>query len=108
MAWLGRVAHPAETFRLSPDPPLIPGGRDIVVFYLNPPDQAVVAPRGRTIADSGARSYRAVAADAPWRAKQRTDDCKRHGTSSLFAAFDRHGARGDPLAPPQKLRQSSC
>src|SRR5262245_42805974 len=38
----GLQPHRSETFKLSPDPLLIPTVRDIVGLYLNPPDHAVV------------------------------------------------------------------
>ena len=38
----GLQPHRTETFKLSPDPLLIPKIRDIVGPYMNPPDHAVV------------------------------------------------------------------
>lgn len=60
----GLQPHRSETFTLSPDPLLIDKVRDIVALYLNPPDHALVAVRGREIADSGARPHAAAAAYA--------------------------------------------
>jgi transposase len=41
----GLQPHRTETFKMSPDPLLIPKVRDIVGLYLHPPDHAVVAVR---------------------------------------------------------------
>ena len=61
----GLQPHRSETFKLSPDPLLIEKVRDIVGLYLNPPEHAVGALRRREVADPGARSHAAAAADAP-------------------------------------------
>ena len=38
----GLQPHRSESFKLSPDPLLVPKVRDIVGLYLNPPEHAVV------------------------------------------------------------------
>ena len=56
--------HRVETFKLSKDPLFIEKVRDIVGLYLDPPDKAFGAVRGRESADSGPRSVATSPADA--------------------------------------------
>jgi transposase len=84
----GLQPHRTETFKLSPDPLLIPKVRDIVGLYLHPPDHAVV------LCVDEKSQIQALDRTAPLRplrpgqAERRTHDYKRHGTTSLFAALD--------------------
>src|SRR3989475_9897175 len=84
----GLQPHRSETFKLSPDPLLVPKVRDIVGLYVNPPEHA-----GGLCVDekSQIQALDRTAPLLPMRPGQperRTHDYKRHGTTSLFAALD--------------------
>jgi transposase len=80
--------HRSATFKLSRDPLFIDKVRDIVGLYLNPPDRALV------LCVDEKSQIRALDRSAPLlpmrpgQVERRSHDYKRHGTTSLFAAFD--------------------
>jgi len=84
----GLQPHRSETFKLSPDPLLVPKVRDIVGLYIHPPEHAVV------LCVDEKSQIQALDRTAPLlplrsgQAERRTHDYKRHGTTSLFAALD--------------------
>ena len=84
----GLQPHRSETFKLSPDPLFVEKVYDIVGLYLNPPEAAVVlCVDEKSQVQALARSQPAFPM-MPGMPEQRTHDYLRHGTTSLFAAFN--------------------
>jgi transposase len=80
--------HRAETFKLSNDPLLVEKVYDICGLYLDPPQSAVVlSVDEKSQVQALARSQPAFPM-MPGMPEKRTHDYLRHGTTSLFAAFD--------------------
>ena len=84
----GRQPHRSETFKLSPDPLLVPKVRDIVGLYMNPPDHAVVLCVDEKSPIQALDRTAPLLPMRPGQAERRTNDYKRHGTTALFAALD--------------------
>ena len=122
--------HLADAFKLSNDPLFVEKVYDVVGLYLNPPEGAVVlCVDEKSQVQALARSQPAFPM-MPGMPEKRTHDYVRHGTTSLFAAFniadgtvisepappaprhrvqevpdqDRHGGPRAPGGPPD-LRQ---
>jgi transposase len=84
----GLQPHRAETFKLSPDPLFVDKVYDVVGLYLDPPEAAVVlCVDEKSQVQALARSQPAFPM-MPGMPEQRTHDYLRHGTTSLFAAFN--------------------
>ena len=84
----GLQPHRSETFKLSPDPLFVEKVYDIVGLYLNPPEAAVVlCVDEKSQVQALARSQPAFPM-MPGMPEKRTHDYVRHGTTSLFAAFN--------------------
>jgi transposase len=80
--------HRAEGFKLSNDPLFVDKIYDVVGLYLNPPDGAVVySVDEKSQVQALARSQPAFPM-MPNMPERRTHDYVRHGTTSLFAAFN--------------------
>jgi transposase len=80
--------HRAESFKLSNDPLFVDKVFDIVGLYLNPPEAAVVlCVDEKSQVQALARSQPAFPM-MPGMPERRTHDYVRHGTTSLFAAFN--------------------
>jgi transposase len=80
--------HRAETFKLSTDPLFVDKVFDVVGLYLNPPEAAVVlCVDEKSQVQALARSQPAFPM-MPGMPERRTHDYVRHGTTSLFAAFN--------------------
>jgi transposase len=80
--------HRAETFKLSNDPLFVEKVLDVVGLYLNPPEGAVVlCVDEKSQVQALARSQPAFPM-MPGMPERRTHDYVRHGTTSLFAAFN--------------------
>lgn len=80
--------HRAETFKLSNDPLFVEKVFDVVGLYLNPPEAAVVlSVDEKSQVQALARSQPAFPM-MPGMPEKRTHDYVRHGTTSLFAAFN--------------------
>jgi transposase len=80
--------HRAESFKLSTDPLFVEKVYDVVGLYLNPPESAVVlSVDENSQVQALARSQPAFPM-MPGIAEKRTHDYLRHGTTSLFAAFN--------------------
>ena len=78
----------AETFKLSNDPLFVEKVYDVVGLYLNPPEAAVVlCVDEKSQVQALARSQPAFPM-MPGMPEKRTNDYLRHGTTTLFAAFD--------------------
>ena len=84
----GLQPHRSQTFKLSPDPLLVPKVRDIVGLYLNPPDHAVVLCVDEKSQIQALDRTPPLLPMRPGQAERRTHDYRRHGTTSLFAALD--------------------
>lgn len=80
--------HRVETFKLSPDPQLIEKVRDIVGLYLNPPAHAVVFCVDVKPQIQALDRTAPLLPLQPGQVERRTNDYKRHGTTSLYAALD--------------------
>ena len=84
----GLAPHRIRTFKLSNDPKFAAKLRDIVGLYVDPPDHAVV------LCVDEKSQIQALDRTQPGlplkkgRAGTMTHDYKRHGTTTLFAAFD--------------------
>ncbi len=80
--------HRADTFKLSTDPLFVDKVFDVVGLYLNPPEAAVVlCVDEKAQVQALARSQPAFPM-MPGMPERRTHDYVRHGTTSLFAAFN--------------------
>ena len=80
--------HRADGFKLSNDPLFVGKVYDIVGLYLNPPEAAVVyCVDEKSQVQALARSQPAFPM-MPGMPEKRTHDYVRHGTTSLFAAFN--------------------
>jgi transposase/transcriptional regulator with XRE-family HTH domain/DNA-binding CsgD family transcriptional regulator len=80
--------HRTEGFKLSNDPLFVEKVYDVVGLYLNPPDAAVVlCVDAKSQVQALARSQPAFPM-MPGMPEKRTHDYVRHGTTSLFAAFN--------------------
>ncbi len=80
--------HRADTFKLSNDPLFVEKVYDICGLYLNPPEAAVVlSVDEKSQVQALARSQPAFPM-MPGMPEKRTHDYLRHGTTSLFAAFN--------------------
>lgn len=84
----GLQPHRSETFKLSPDPQLVPKVRDIVGLYMNPPEHAVVLSLDEKSQIQALDRTAPLLPMRPGQAERRTHDYQRHGTTSLFAALD--------------------
>jgi len=84
----GLQPHRTETFKPSTDPLFVEKAYDIVGLYLDPPESAVVfCVDEKSQAQALARSQPAFPM-MPGTAETRTHSYVRHGTTSLFAAFN--------------------
>lgn len=80
--------HREEGFKLSTDPLFVDKVYDVVGLYLNPPEAAVVlCVDEKSQIQALARSQPALPM-MPGMPEKRTHDYVRHGTTSLFAAFN--------------------
>src|SRR5665648_976747 len=80
--------HREDGFKLSNDPQFVEKVYDVVGLYLNPPEAAVVlCVDEKSQVQALARSQPALPM-MPGMPEKRTHDYVRHGTTSLFAAFN--------------------
>jgi len=85
----GLKPHRAEGFKLSNDPLLVEKVYDVVGLYMNPPEAAVVlSVDEKSQVQALGRSQPAFPTMMPGMPEKRTHDYVRHGTTSLFAAFN--------------------
>jgi transposase len=80
--------HRSESFKLSRDPLFIDKVRDIVGLYLNPPDRALVLCVDEKSQIQALDRTAPLLPMRPGQVERRSHDYTRHGTTSLFAAFD--------------------
>ena len=81
-------AHRTDTFKLSKDPLFIEKVRDIVGLYLNPPDKALVLCVDEKTQIQALDRSQPVLPLRPGQPERRSHDYTRHGTTTLFAAFN--------------------
>ena len=80
--------HRADTFKLSADPLFVGKVFDVVGLYLNPPEHAVVLCVDEKSQVQALARTAPVLPMMPGMPERRTHDYVRHGTTSLFAAFN--------------------
>ncbi len=84
----GLKPHRQETFKLSTDPMFVEKVRDVVGLYLNPPEKAIVLCVDEKSQTQALERTQPLLPMKPHQAERRTHDYERHGTLSLFAAYD--------------------
>src|SRR6516164_3948876 len=80
--------HRVERFKLSKDPQFEAKVRDIVGLYLNPPDRALVLCVDEKSQIQALDRTAPILPLRPGLPERQTHDYKRHGTTTLFAAFN--------------------
>ena len=88
--------HRSKSFKLSNDPFFIEKVRDVVGLYLDPPHKAVVLCVDEKSQTQALERSQPMLPLRPGQAERQTHDYVRHGTLSLFAAYD--AATGKVLA----------
>ncbi len=84
----GLKPHAVRGFKLSTDPMFVEKVRDIVALYLNPPDKAVVLCVDEKTQTQALERAQPILPLRPGLPQRQTHDYIRHGTLSLFAAYD--------------------
>ena len=80
--------HRVERFKLSKDPHFEEKVRDVVGLYLNPPDRALVLCVDEKSQIQALDRTAPILPLRPGLPERQTHDYKRHGTTTLFAAFN--------------------
>jgi transposase len=80
--------HRTETFKLSKDPLFVDKVRDIVGLYMSPPENALVLCVDEKSQIQALDRTAPLLPMKPGQVERRTHDYERHGTTSLFAAYD--------------------
>jgi len=80
--------HRVERFKLSNDPRFEDKVRDVVGLYLNPPDRALVLCVDEKSQIQALDRTAPILPLRPGLPERQTHDYKRHGTTTLFAAFN--------------------
>ena len=80
--------HRLKTFKISNDPHFADKVVDVVGLYLNPPDNALVLSVDEKTQIQALDRTQPMLPLRPSHIERRTHDYKRHGTASLYAAFD--------------------
>ncbi len=80
--------HRLKTFKISNDPQFAEKVIDVVGLYLNPPDNAMVLSVDEKTQIQALDRTQPLLPMRPGQIERRTHDYKRHGTASLYAAFD--------------------
>jgi transposase len=84
----GLKPHLVQTWKLSTDPLFVDKVRDIVGLYLNPPTNALVLAVDEKSQIQAIDRTAPILPVMPTTPARMTHDYVRHGTTSLFAAFD--------------------
>src|SRR5450755_1270964 len=84
----GIAPHRSRSFKLSNDPAFVEKVRDITGLYLDPPDHALVLCVDEKSQIQALERTQPLLPLRPGQVERRTHDYKRHGTASLYAAFD--------------------
>src|SRR5947199_5350281 len=80
--------HRVEKFKISNDPKFEEKVRDVVGLYLNPPDRALVLCVDEKSQIQALDRTAPILPLRPGLPERQTHDYKRHGTTTLFAAFN--------------------
>lgn len=80
--------HRIKSFKISNDPRFAEKVIDVVGLYMNPPDGAVVLSVDEKTQIQALDRTQPMLPLRPGQIERRTHDYKRHGTASLYAAFD--------------------
>ena len=80
--------HRVETFKLSTDPDFVAKVVDVVGLYHNPPEKAVVLCVDEKTQVQAINRSQPILPMTPGTIERRTHDYVRHGTTTLFAAFN--------------------
>jgi transposase len=80
--------HRLKSFKISNDPKFVEKVVDIVGLYMDPPDNAVVLSVDEKTQIQALDRTQPMLPLRPQQVERRTHDYKRHGTASLYAAFD--------------------
>lgn len=80
--------HRLKTFKISNDPQFAEKVIDVVGLYMNPPANAVVLSVDEKSQIQALDRTQPMLPLRPGQVERRTHDYKRHGTASLYAAFD--------------------
>lgn len=80
--------HRLKTFKISNDPQFAEEVVDVVGLYLQPPDNAMVLSVDEKTQTQTLDRTQPQLPLRPGQIEKRTHDYKRHGTASLYAAFD--------------------
>ena len=80
--------HAVETWKLSTDPQFVDKVRDVVGLYLSPPENALVLAVDEKSQMQAIDRTAPILPIMPTTPARMTHDYIRHGTTSLFAAFD--------------------
>ncbi len=80
--------HRLKSFKISNDPHFAEKVVDVVGLYLSPPDNAVVLSVDEKTQIQALDRTQPSLPLRPGQIERRTHDYKRHGTASLYAAFD--------------------
>lgn len=84
----GLKPHRLRTFKISNDPDFADKVQDVVGLYLDPPDNALVLSVDEKTQIQALDRTQPMLPLKPGQIERRTHDYKRHGTRSLYAAFD--------------------
>jgi transposase len=84
----GLKPHVVETWKLSTDPQFIAKVRDVVGLYMNPPEHALVLAVDEKSQIQALDRTAPCLPILPTTPARMTHDYVRHGTTSLFAAYD--------------------
>jgi transposase len=84
----GLKPHAVETWKLSTDPQFIEKVRDVVGLYMAPPENALVLAVDEKSQMQAIDRTAPILPIMPTTPARMTHDYVRHGTTSLFAAFD--------------------
>jgi transposase len=101
----GLQPHRSETFKLSNDPQFVEKVRDIVGLYLDPPERALVLCVDEKAQIQALDRTQPILPMAPGVPERRTHDYRRHGITSLFAAFN--VASGEVIGEVHRRHRSS-
>ena len=83
-----RKPHRFKTFKIRNDPNFAEQGIDVLGLYRNPPDDAGVLSVEEKTPIQALDRMQPLGPLRPGQGERRTHDSKRHGTASLYAAFD--------------------
>src|SRR6201992_1333083 len=100
----GLRPHAVETWKLSSDPEFIAKVRDVVGLYMSPPEHALVLAVDEKSQIQALDRTAPVLPMLPTTPERRTHDYVRHGTTSLFAAYDL--ASGSVIAQSYRRHRS--